>query len=90
MPHKSPEQIHNEFRDAAKAIIIGGIYSHYKNPQHHYKVHNFAVQEATDKLCVVYEALYNPGILFIRDVDQWLTEVVVNGKKQKRFTFISS
>ena len=72
MPHKSPEAIEKEL-DAAKALVkIGGTYSHFKNPQHLVDVVAVGIQEATDKVCVVYRDAKNRNLLFVRDLDSWL------------------
>ena len=61
-----------ELASARKLVKIGGIYSHYKDPKHLVKVVALGIQEATDKLCVIYCGLANEDILFVRDLDIWL------------------
>ena len=34
MPHKSHQDIGRELENAKRQVRIGGIYSHYKNPEH--------------------------------------------------------
>ena len=75
---KTHKDIETEIIEAKKLVKIGGIYSHYKNPAHHYKVITLAMQEATDKLCVIYETQYGKKLLFVRDLDNWLTQPEVN------------
>ncbi len=53
MPHKSHEDIEKELGVAKRQVRIGGIYSHYKNPDHKVRVTAIGIQEATDKLCVI-------------------------------------
>ncbi len=74
MAHKGHEAIGKEIDDAKKRVKIGGIYSHYKNPDMLYEVIGFAVQESTDKLCVIYQAKYGKKLTFVRDLDSWLEE----------------
>ncbi len=85
MPHKSLEQLDQELLIAKNQIKVNGIYSHYKNPDNLYKVSDLAVQEATDKICVIYEALYHSGVTFVRDLDNWLEQVEIDGQKVDRF-----
>lgn len=89
MPHaKTHEALENELQETAKQIRVGGIYAHFKNPDHHYKVIALAHQEATDKVCVVYQTLYGNKLLFVRDAASWLETPIVNGEKVPRFHLI--
>ncbi len=72
MPHKSNRVIEKELEKAETRVKVGGIYSHYKNPEHLVKVIALGIQEATDKLCVVYQDAANKKLVFVRDLDIWL------------------
>jgi hypothetical protein len=72
MEHKSHQAIEKELETAKAYVKIGGLYSHYKNPERLYKVTAIGVQEATDKLCVIYQDLMNRNLVFVRDLDIWL------------------
>lgn len=76
MPHKEHAVIEEELRSAEKQVKIGGIYSHYKDPKHLVKVLSIGVQEATDKLCVIYQEVAGGNIIFVRDLDIWLEEPI--------------
>lgn len=89
MSHKSHEDIEQEIQEAQTIIKIGGIYSHYKNPKNLYKVISLGTQEATDKICVIYQAEYDNKLIFVRDVDSWLGNPVVNGKTVQRFRLVN-
>lgn len=84
--HKSHKQIKKELREAEKKIKVGGVYSHYKNPENLYKVIGFGIQEATDKVCVIYQAEYDKKLIFVRDLDFWLEKVEVEGTLVNRFS----
>lgn len=87
---KSQKLLKEDLERAAKLVRVGGIYSHYKNPLNQYKVVSVAVQEATEKICVIYQALYGEKLLFVRDLDIWVENVVVHGKKMARFKFVKT
>jgi hypothetical protein len=72
MPHKSRHDIERELAAAKKQVEIGSVYSHYKNPEHLVKVTAIGIQEATDKLCVIYQDVANENLVFVRDLDVWL------------------
>lgn len=85
---KSHDQLESELEEAKKLVKIGGIYTHFKNPEHHYKIIDVAIQEATDKVCIIYQTLYGKKLLFIRDLDSWISQPEVDGKKVDRFTLV--
>lgn len=65
-----------------------GIYKHYKGKL--YKVLGTVVHSETLEKLVLYETLYdNPkGKLWVRPYEMFIGDVVIDGKKKKRFTFI--
>lgn len=87
---KTQKILQKELEEAQKRIIIGGTYSHYKQPENHYTVVALGVQEATDKLCVIYRAEYDEKLLFVRDVDSWLSKPEVDGKYVERFVYVKA
>jgi hypothetical protein len=88
MEHKSSKQIVSDVETAKRLIEIGARYSHYKDPSKIYLVADFGTLEATDELCVIYQAEYDPKLLFIRPIDQWLEKVEWNDGLVSRFTKI--
>jgi len=72
MPHKSHLIIEKELEMAKTQVKVGGIYSHYKNPEHLVKVIALGTQEATDKLGVIYQEAANKNLVFVRDLNIWL------------------
>lgn len=71
-PHKDPKAIEKELESAKRLVRINGRYSHYKNPEHIVKVIAIGIQEASDKICVVYQEEAGKNLLFVRDLDVWL------------------
>lgn len=72
-------------------MITPGIYQHYKNPDHRYRVIGTALHSETLEELIVYETLYdNPkSKLWARPISMFVDTVVVEGKKVPRFTKIS-
>jgi hypothetical protein len=87
---KTQEELEKELREAEKLIKVGGVYSHYKNPQNLYTVIALAIQEATNKICVIYQAEYGKKLIFVRDLDIWLSKPETHGEKVERFTRIKA
>ena len=63
-----------------------GIYEHYKGNR--YELVDIANHSETLEKMVVYRALYGKMDLWVRPLSMWNEEVVVDGKKVKRFTFV--
>ncbi len=85
---QSDQELNEELNLAAELVKVGGIYSHYKNPDYIYKVLSLAVLESTTEVCVIYEPQYGARIPFVRPISNWLDELVVDSQKVKRFTLI--
>lgn len=90
MPHKTHTGLHNELKEAKKLVKINGVYSHYKNPSKLYKVIALGIQEATDKICVIYQAEYDHDLFFIRDLDSWIEKPLVEGQEVERFKRVTT
>lgn len=88
MIHKTHEQLRTELKKAKKRIVIGGIYSHYKKPENLYRVIGLGIQEATDKICVIYRAEYAKEFTFVRDLDSWVDTPEFDGVKVQRFKLV--
>jgi hypothetical protein len=76
MPRKSHEDLERELEAAKTKVMIGGVYSHYKNTEHKVKVVAIGLQEATEKVCVIYRDVANEKLIFVRDLDAWLEEPI--------------
>jgi hypothetical protein len=87
--HKTHEQLHKELEEAKNKVKVGGIYSHYKYPENTYEVLNLGFREATDEVCVIYQATYNKQLIFIREVKSWLESPELNGVRVPRFKLLN-
>ena len=56
-----------------RKIVKKGIYKHFKGDL--YLVEDVAIDSETGNECVVYRALYGDGVLFVRPLDIFLSEV---------------
>lgn len=67
-----------------------GIYEHYKNPEHRYRVLGVAKHSETLEDMVVYEALYENEVskLWARPLEMFIGDVEVDGKIMPRFRYL--
>ena len=68
-------------------IKIKGIYKHFKGDL--YLVEDIAIDSETERPMVVYRALYEDNILYVRDLEMFLSEVdkVKYPKVKQRYRF---
>ena len=66
--------------------ILPGKYRHFKGNE--YEVLYIAKNSETLEDMVVYRALYGEGEVWVRPASMWNEEIVRDGKRVKRFTFI--
>ena len=66
----------------------GKIYMHYKGNK--YKVLSTAKHSETLEEMVVYQALYGNEDIWVRPLSMWDEEVLVDGKKVKRFQVLDN
>jgi len=71
---------------AAKSIVIGSIYEHYKKMR--YKVVAIARHSETLEELVVYQALYGEGGIWVRPLNMFLENISLEGKIIPRFKCI--
>ena len=81
---ETQEQLSQRLAEAAKQVVVGARYEHFKGPV--YRVLALAFREDDDALCVVYRAEYGDELTFTRPLASWLEEVEKDGKMVKRFT----
>ena len=67
-----------------------GVYQHYKSPVKKYRVIGVGKHSETLEDLVFDEALYDNELskLWARPLDSFLGEVLVDGKKVPRFTYL--
>lgn len=68
-------------------IKIKGIYKHFKGDL--YLVEDIAIDSETERQMVVYRALYEDNLLYVRDLEMFLSEVdkVKYPKVKQRYRF---
>ena len=68
-------------------LKINGIYKHFKGD--YYLVEDIAIDSETNKPVVVYRALYGENLLYVRDLEMFLSEVdkIKYPKVKQRFRF---
>lgn len=84
--HKEQLALVQEIEAAKTKITIGATYWHYKSRDKIYKVIDLGFLEATDELCVIYQAQYGEKLTFIRPLIIWLEQVEWEGHTVPRFT----
>lgn len=70
----------------AKSIVGGHIYEHYKGLR--YRVLGVARHSETLEELVVYQALYGENNVWVRPLEMFLENIVINGQSQPRFKLI--
>lgn len=65
--------------------IKPGRYRHYKG--NYYQVIETARHSETEELMVVYRCLYGDGSLWVRPLEMFLENVIVDGCERQRFEF---
>lgn len=87
MEHKTQEQLLKELKIAKTKVVVGGHYAHYKHPEDpRYEVVGVGIVESTEGICVIYKNKL--GWLWVRTLEDFTSEVEVNGVKVKRFKMI--
>lgn len=84
MPHPSKD-LTSQINKAKKLVEVGGIYYHYKNPEKFYVVESVGFIENTQEVCVVYRALYDTGLVWVRTLTNFLEKV----EDRPRFSKVS-
>ena len=69
-------------------MLKKGIYKHFKGNK--YQLLDVAKHSETLEEMVVYRALYGDGGVWVRPASMWDEEVIHNGEKIKRFTYIGA
>lgn len=75
---------------AKKQVKIDGIYTHYQNPSHQYRVKDIAIIEESEEVGIIYEALYPEleGTTWIRPLKNFTENIRINAKIVPRFKFL--
>ncbi|HEX3568237.1 MAG TPA: DUF1653 domain-containing protein [Candidatus Saccharimonadales bacterium] len=91
MSEKEPqERLAERLRAAEAMVTVGGLYSHYKDPDNSYIVRDVILDEATTDPLVYYQANYGERIKYGRPLSSWLAVVEIDGKTVPRFSKIEA
>ncbi len=85
MSKPTQEELNKKLEELKNRVEVGGLYSHYRNPDNHYKILAVGFIEATEEPCVIYQALYGENLTWVRTADEFLSEVEFEGKTVPRF-----
>jgi hypothetical protein len=88
MVHLTQDQLFEQLEEVRSKIMVGGLYCHYKNPDHLYVVEFVGLLENSEEACVGYRAVYGKGILWVRTAEDFLMEVEVQDKRITRFVLL--
>jgi hypothetical protein len=87
MGHTSQALLSSKIAAAKEIIKVGSHYYHYRNQDddHKYRVEMLALDEESEKVVVVYKALYGDELLWVRSLENFSEEVEYAGQKTERF-----
>lgn len=85
MGHQSSETLEQLVKAAQSQVQIGQMYRHYKDPSKTYRIIAIALDEASESVSIVYQALYHPHLTWIRPINNFLETVSWEGKIVQRF-----
>lgn len=86
--HKEQLDLRQQVQKAQSIVTIGAKYQHHKSRDKIYTVTGLGFLEATDELCVIYQAQYGERLTFVRPLSVWLQQVEWEGVTVPRFTKI--
>lgn len=89
MGHQSSETLEQLIKTAQTQIQVGQMYQHYKDHTKTYRIIAIALDEASESVSIVYQALYAPYLTWIRPITNFLETVTWEGKVVTRFQLIS-
>lgn len=88
MGHQSAESLEQLVKTAQAQIEVNQIYQHYKDSNKVYRIVALALDEASESVSIVYQALYSPHLTWIRPLTNFLGEVSWEGKVVPRFQLV--
>lgn len=78
-------ELKNIVTQANQKVQPGDRYYHYRNLNQLYKVLAIAIDEESNKPCVVYQAQYGDNLIWVRALSVWCELVDHHGKNIPRF-----
>lgn len=88
--HQEQTVLAAEVARAKTKVTIGATYQHYKGVDKLYTVLGLGFVEATNELCVIYQAQYGKQLTFLRPVTVWLETIEWQGQTVPRFKKITN
>lgn len=92
--HLSEEELLQKLEDAKSQIEIGGVYSHYRDPESRYVVKNLSIIETTQSVGVVYQKKNGSETLqkmiWVRPFESWTEQINNNNTTTPRFIKVLS
>lgn len=85
MGNTSTEDLRQQVTTAQQAIQVGEIYSHYKDHSRRYRIVAIAIDEASESISIVYQALYDPYLTWIRPLNNFQELVTWQDERVPRF-----
>jgi hypothetical protein len=86
--HKEQLTLAKQIEHAKTKVTVGAKYWHYKGKDKVYEIIGLGFLEATDELCVIYQAQCGERLTFLRPLTIWLENVEWEGKTIPRFNKI--
>lgn len=84
--HEEQTVLAKQLEAAKQSISVGAEYWHYKSRAKVYQVLGLGFLEATDELCVIYQAQYDERLTYLRPLSSWFEHVEWEGQTVPRFT----
>ncbi len=85
MGHQSSESLEQLVKTAQVTVQVNQIYQHYKDSRKTYRIVAVALDEVSESVAIVYQALYSPHLTWIRPITNFLEAVSWEGKVVPRF-----
>lgn len=87
MAHKEQDQLLQELNSAKEKVNAGEKYYHYKHPGQFYSILAVGFIEATEEVCVIYQAEYGEKLIWVRTLEDFTAKVQKeDGASVDRFT----
>ena len=85
MGHVSKDRLKKSLQNVTARIPVGSRWYHYRAPQDTYKILDIVFIESTEQVGVLYQAEYGERFKWVRDANDFLAEVDVDGQSLPRF-----
>lgn len=86
--HRGLASLKSELVRLGQTVRVGDEYAHYAHPGRRYRIISIGVLEASQELCVIYQAISKPDLVWVRPVANFLEEIQTPAGKVPRFSKI--